>query len=99
MAAANAGRVEGASVDAIPSSDIAFKPVEAEPLKSVEKRVAVVLAGMPAGPAVYRDIGNMYFNAVNLQRAWLVCRSAEPNLWAHVDAIEAAARRRHPEFF
>jgi hypothetical protein len=103
----NAYYIDLASVNAIPPSAIWFKPVDVEPLKSAEKRMAVALAGMPVVPAVYRDIGNMYFNAVNVQRAWLAWemgkanpgRSIEPNLWGHIDAMEAKARQRHPEFF
>ena len=103
----NAYYIDLASVNAIPPSAIWFKSVDTEPLKSAEKRMAIALAGMPVVPAVYRDIGNMYFNAMNVQRAWLVWemgkaipgRSIEPNLWAHVDATEAKARQRHPEFF
>jgi hypothetical protein len=103
----NAYYIDLSSVNAIPPSAILFKSVDQEPLKSAEKRMASALAGMPLVPAVYRDIGNMYFNAMNVRRAWLVWemgravpgRSAEPNLWAHIDATEAKTRQRHPEFY
>lgn len=103
----NAYYIDLASANALPPAALSFKSVDEEPLKSAEKRMAAALAGMPVVPAVYRDIGNMYLNAMNVQRAWLAWemgkanpgRSMEPNLWAHVDAAEATARQRHPEFF
>jgi hypothetical protein len=103
----NAYYIDLSIANAVPASAIWFKSVDTEPLKSTEKRMASALAAMPLVPAVYRDIGNMYFNAMSVRNAWLVWemgranpgRSAEPNLWAHVDAMEAKTRQRHPEFY
>jgi hypothetical protein len=103
----NAYYIDLSSANAIPPSAIWFKSVDVEPLKSADKRMASALAGMPMVPAVYRDIGNMYFNAMNVGRAWLAWemgraipgRSMEPNMWARVDAMEATTRQRHPEFY
>jgi hypothetical protein len=104
---ANAYYIDLASVNAMPPSAFARKQPSEEPLKSAEQRMATALAAMPKVPAVYRDIGNMYFAAVNTRHAWLAWemgranpgRTSEPNLWQHIDAIESQVRRRRPEFF
>jgi hypothetical protein len=103
----NAYYVDLASIDCIPESALRFKTGEQEPLKSAERRMASTLAAMPVVPAVYRDIGNIYFAAVDTKRAWLAWEmgmanpglSSEPDLWRNPRNIESLARRRHPEFF
>ena len=104
---ANAYYIDLASVNALPRSALAFKSVNQEPLKSAERRMVSALTAMPSLPAIYRDLGNMYFAAVDTRRAWLAWemgkanpgRSSEPNLWQHVIGIEAEVRKRHPDFF
>jgi hypothetical protein len=104
---ANAYYLDLASIDAIPESALRFKTSEQEPLKSTERRMASALAAMPLVPAVYRDIGNIYFAAVDTRRAWLAWemgmanpgRSMERDLWRNPRGIEMQARQRHPEFF
>jgi hypothetical protein len=106
-AGSNAYYIDLASVNAIPQSALWFKSVDQEPLRSAERRMVSALVGMPMVPAVYRDIGNMYFAAVDVRRAWLAWemgkanlgRSIETNLWRNADVAEALARQRHPEFF
>lgn len=104
---ANAYYLDLASIDAIPESALRFKTSEQEPLKSAERRMASALAAMPLVPGVYRDIGNVYFAAVDTRLAWLAWemgmvipgRSVEPDLWRNPRGIEMQARQRHPEFF
>jgi len=104
----NAYYIDLSSVNAMPPSAFAFKQDTQEPLKSAEQRMASALTAMPMVPAVYRDIGNMYFASVlGGRRAWmawemgraLAGRSAETNIWRPVDTVEAQTRRRHPEFY
>jgi hypothetical protein len=69
--------------------------------------MASALAAMPAVPAVYRDIGMIYFAAVDPWRAWFAWemgqanpgRSIEPDLWGFVRNIDRQLRDRRPEFF
>jgi hypothetical protein len=104
---ANAYYIDLAAVNATPPQAFRFKTGEQEPLKTAERRMASALAGMPMVPAVYRDIGNVYFAAVNPRLAWLAWemgkgnpgRSAEQNLWQQPARVEAQVRQRHPEFF
>jgi hypothetical protein len=104
---ANAYYIDLSSINAIPQSALRFKTPEQEPLKSAERRMATALAAMPLVPDVYRDIGNIYFAAVDTRRAWLAWemgmgnpgRSADRDLWRNPRAIEMQARQRHPEFF
>jgi hypothetical protein len=104
---ANGYYIDLASVNALPRSALSFKSVNQEPLKSAERRMVSALTAMPFVPAVYRDLGNMYFAAVDTRRAWLAWemgkanpgRSSEPNLWQPVANIEAQVRRRFPDFF
>jgi hypothetical protein len=103
----NAHYLDLASIDAIPESALRFKTSEQEPLKSAERCMASALAAMPLLPGLYRDIGNIYFAAVDTRRAWLAWemgmanpgRSIEPDLWRNPRGIEMQARQRHPEFF
>lgn len=71
---ANAYYIDLASVDAIPEGALRFKTGEQEPLKSAERRMASALAAMPLVPDVYRDIGNIYFAAVDTRASiWAAC--------------------------
>lgn len=104
---ANAYYIDLAAVNAMPPQAFRFKTGAQEPLKTAERRMASALAAMPMVPAVYRDIGNVYFAAVNPWLAWLAWemgkgnpgRSAEQNLWQQPARVEAQVRQRHPEFF
>jgi hypothetical protein len=107
-AGANAYFIDLSAVDAIPPSAFAFKSESAEPLKSALPRMAAALAAMPMVPAVYRDIGKIYFaSKLSTTTAWLVWEvgralpglSAEANMWQFVDSVEAQTRQRHPEFY
>jgi hypothetical protein len=101
---ANAYYIDLASMNALPAAAFRFKTADQEPLKSTQRQMVSALAGMPAVPAVYRDIGLIYYAAVDLWRAWFVWemgqanlgRSAESDLWGFVQNIDRQVR---PEFF
>jgi len=102
---ANAYYIDLASMNALPA--LRFQTVDQEPLRSAQRQMMSALAAMPAVPAVYRDIGNIYFGAVDPWRAWFVWemgqanpgRSAEPDLWGSIRNIDRVVRQRRPEFF
>jgi hypothetical protein len=99
--------VDLASLNAVPDSALRFKSPSQEPLKTAERQMVSAIKGMPMVPAVYRDIGKIYFAAVDPRRAFLAWemgeanpgRSSEADLWGFVEKIKAEARRRHPELF
>jgi hypothetical protein len=98
----NAYYIDLASANALPDSAFRSKAGDSAELKFLE-----ALKAMPMVPAVYRDIGNMYYTGMNFWQAWLVWelgravkgRSSEPTIWQRFDRMEAEARRRHPEFY
>jgi hypothetical protein len=104
---ANAYYLDLASMNALPATALRFKTAEQEPLKSARRQMTSVLGSMPMVPAIYRDIGLIYFSAVDPWRAWFAWemgeaipgRSAETNLWSFVNNIDRQVRQRHPEFF
>ena len=103
----NAYYIDLTAANSTPPRGFAFTTGEREPVNTAERRLASALAGMPLVPGVYRDIGNLYFAAVNPRLAFLAWemgkanpgRSAEPNLWQGADGVEPQVRQRHPEFF
>src|SRR5262245_27190134 len=80
-----------------PPISLRFKTADQEPLRSAQRQI----------PAVYRDIGMIYFAAVDPWRAsfaWEMGqanpgRSAESDLWGFVRNIDRQVRERRPEFF
>jgi hypothetical protein len=104
---ANAYYIDLASMNAIPEAALRFKSAEQEPLKSAQQQMKSALAAMPMVPAVYRDIGLIYFAAVDPWRAWFAWemgtanpgRTAESELWGFVHNIDRQVRQRRPEFF
>src|SRR5262249_40168286 len=106
-AGANAYSIDLASMNALPAATLRFKTAVQEPLKSAEQQMMSALAAMPVVPAVYRDIGMIYFAAVDPWRAWFVWemgqanpgRSMESDLWGFVRDIDRQVRQRRPEFF
>jgi hypothetical protein len=106
-AGANAYYIQFMAMNALPRVAFSFKSSDQEPLKSVQLQMRAALAAMPMIPAVYRDIGLIYFAAINPWRAWFAWemgkanagRSAEPSLWQFVSDLEQQVRQRRPEFF
>jgi hypothetical protein len=106
-AGANAYYIDLASMNALPGVALLFKTADQEPLRSAQRQMASALAAMPVVPAVYRDIGMIYFAAVDPWRAWFAWemgqanpgRSIEPDLWGFVRNIDRQLRERRPEFF
>jgi hypothetical protein len=104
---ANAYYIDLASMNAVPAAALRFKTTDQEPLRSAQRQMTSALAAMPAVPAVYRDIGMIYFAAVDPWRAWFVWemgqanpgRSMESDLWGFVGNIDRQVRQRRPEFF
>jgi hypothetical protein len=107
QAGAYAPYIDLATVNTMPPAAFWFKASDEEPLRAAERLMAAALDGMPMVPAVYRDIGNMYFAAVHPRKAWLTWemgkavpgRSSDKNLWLQADKAETQARQRHPDFF
>jgi hypothetical protein len=99
---ANAYYIDLIAMNALPPAALRFKSADQEPLKSAQRQMRAALAAMPMVPAVYRDIGNIYFAAVNPWHAWFAWemgkanagRSAEPNLWQFVNNLEQQVRQR-----
>ena len=99
--------IDLATVNATPPAAFWFKASDQEPLRTAERLMASALDGMPMVPAVYRDIGNMYFAAVHPRKAWLTWemgkavqgRSSDRKLWHQAEKAETQARQRHPDFF
>jgi hypothetical protein len=104
---ANAYYIDLASMNALPAAALRFKTADQEPLRSAQRQMTSALAAMPAVPAVYRDIGLIYFAAIDPWRAWFVWemgqanpgRSTESDLWGFVRDIDRQVRQRRPEFF
>lgn len=104
---ANAYYIDLASMNALPAAALRFKTTDQEPLRSAQRQMMSALTAMPAVPAVYRDIGMIYFAAVDPWRAWFVWemgqanpgRSIESDLWGFVRDIDRQVRQRRPEFF
>ena len=61
---ANAHYIDLIAINALPPAALPFKTADQEPLKSAQRQMRAVLTAMPMVPAVYRDIGNVYFAAV-----------------------------------
>jgi hypothetical protein len=103
----NAYYIDLSSVNALPANALRFKTGDREPLKSAQRQMASALAAMPTVPAIYRDIGLIYFAAVDPWRAWFAWemgaanpgRAADPKLWDFVRDLDGQVRQRHPELF
>jgi hypothetical protein len=104
---ANAYYIDLASMNALPAAALLFKTADKEPLKSAQRQMTSALAAMPVVPAVYRDIGMIYFAAVDPWHAWFAWemgqanpgRSTESDMWGFARNIDRQVRQRRPEFF
>jgi hypothetical protein len=100
---ANAYYIDLASMNALPANTFGFQAIP----KLVQQQMKSALAAMPVVPAVYRDIGMIYYYAIDPWSAWFVWemgqanpgRSAESDMWGFVRKLEQQVRQRRPEFF